>query len=130
MINFSAAEILFNGIDLGKTIEGGSITPSLQTIEYIDILDNFSYYEAIAGGKGVINFYEWNSTISLSDVTDLTDWGKLEIVMPKMHITIWKAKLVMDLDDFTFGTFKQKSFKVKFVFRKDNTGKVIEFSDI
>ena len=126
MFNFGAATIKWNGSDLGKTFEGGSLSPNLQVIEDVDIEGNLFYQEILNGGKGEINFYEWNDSISLSNDTTLEDWGTLEIVMPKMTITIWEAKLFIDLDSLGFGTNNQKGFKVKFVFRKDSQDRVID----
>ena len=126
MINFGAATILFNGSDLGKTYEGGSITPTLQTIEDLDLDGNTLFQETIVGGKGEINFYEWSNSISLSESTALNDWGILEINMDNFHMKFWEARLFINLDGVNFGTYQQKGFKVKFVFRKDNSGKVLD----
>lgn len=129
IVNFGPATITFGGLDLGNTVEGGHISPSTITLEHVDILGNLFYEEELVGGKGSINFYNWAEDLELEDSIDLTDWGVLLIVCPKMSIKLWHCKLLLDFDT-EFGKLSQSPFKVKFVFGKDFNGKVISIKEV
>ena len=130
ILNFGPSSILFNDNDLGKTIEGGSITPEVNIIEDTNILGYSEHYEQLVGGEGSINFFEWNSDLSLEEDIGLTDWGVLKINSPKMKITLWNCKLFLDFET-GFGKLEQSPFKVKFVFRKDpSSGKIMDIGGV
>ena len=130
MFNFGAATIKFNGTSLGSTMEGGSLSPHLISVDDVDVDGNLIHVETLTGGTGIINFYDWSSMVALSHDTTLNDWGVLEIEMPRMKITLHHAKMVVDLSELNFGTWQQKPFKVKVIFNADQNGNIITMEEV
>jgi len=128
MFNFGPATIKFNDVVLGDTVEGGHILPQTIVTEDVDILGNYFYKEELVGGRGYINFFQWDSDLDLGDSTELTDWGVLTISCPKMAIKLWRCKLLFDLD-MDFGRLNQTPIKINFIFGKDSSGKIISVKE-
>lgn len=129
IVNFGPADIKFDAVSIGATTEGGSISPSVRVFEFMDILGYLFHDEELTGGEGVINFFEWNEDLEMSDSINLTDWGILLIISPKMSIRLWHCKLFLDFDT-EFGGLNHNPFKVKFVFGKDSNGKIISIKEV
>ena len=130
MFNFGAATIKFNDTSLGSTMEGGSLSPHLISLDDVDVDGNLVHVETLTGGTGIINFYDWSSMVALLHDTTLNDWGVLEIEMPRMKITLHHAKMLVDLSELNFGTWQQKPFKVKVIFNADQNGNIITMEEV
>ena len=129
IVNFGPTTIEFNGVDLGDTVEGGTISPSVKQMKSVDILGNLFYEEELLGGEGSINFFKWATDLALESSVDLTDWGILTLISPKMYVKLWHCKLFLDFDT-DFGKLSQNPFKVRFVFGKDSNGKIMNITEV
>ena len=108
---------------LPKTAGGGSI--SLDEITYRSLRSQETT-KIITGGTGVIHFYDWPSSLDISDNPTLYDYGELVIDATRYKITLYNCKLFIS-PSISFGKNSQESIDVNLVFRPDpSTNKVIK----
>jgi len=125
MLFFGPCTVKHNGVDIGKTTEGISI--SLDAVQR-DLIGQYDIDEVVLGGNGTVNFYEWLSPITISDSTNLLGFNQMIFDgSPRYKITIYECKMLIDASSITIGTNAQNPFKTKFVFRPDSSGNVIKF---
>ncbi len=110
-------------VTLPKTAGGGSI--SLDEITYRSLRSQETT-KIITGGTGVIHFYDWPSSLDISDDPTLYDYGELVIDATRYKITLYNCKLFIS-PSISFGKNSQESIDVNLVFRPDpSTNKVIK----
>jgi len=110
-------------VTLPKTAGGGSI--SLDEITYRSLRSQETT-KIITGGTGIIHFYDWPSSLDISDDPTLYDYGELVIDATQYKITLYSCKLFIS-PSIPFGKNSQESIDVNLVFRPDpSTNKVIK----
>lgn len=110
-------------VTLPKTAGGGSI--SLDEITYRSLRSQETT-KVITGGTGIIHFYDWPSSLDISDDPTLYDYGELVIDATQYKITLYSCKLFIS-PSIPFGKNSQESIDVNLVFRPDpSTNKVIK----
>ena len=108
---------------LPKTAGGGSI--SLDEITYRSLRSQETT-KIITGGTGIIHFYDWPSSLDISNDPTLYDYGELVIDATQYKITLYSCKLFIS-PSIPFGKNSQESIDVNLVFRPDpSTNKVIK----
>jgi len=126
VLNFGAATVTHNAVDLGKTTGGGSL--SIVTAEQEQIKADFDVDEIILGGTGTVNFYEWSAAVSVSTTLLLHDFGVVIFTTSEIKITLYKCKILL-AKELEFGVLKHKPFKVRLVFTPDSNGDVIKIEE-
>lgn len=111
---------------LPKTAGGGSI--ALDEITYRSLRSQETT-KIITGGTGIIHFYDWPSSLDISDDPTLYDYGELVIDADHYKITLHSCKLFIS-PSIPFGKNSQESIDVNLVFKPDpSTNKVITLED-
>lgn len=122
MFLFGPATVTLDGVNLGDTIGGGSI--SFNYVEWHPI--GSLPQKAITGGNGKVNFYHWTNSITVTGTsgTEL-DSGELIFSGNNFTLTLYDASLRLP-DNLSIGTFDQQPFTATFVFGPDSSENIIK----
>ncbi len=113
IINFGPATITHEGQDLGKTTGGGGLTLREQTYRG---LRSGEETKIITGGEGIINLFEFEDSILISDDAEFLDYGELVIEATNMKITLASCKINF-VPEIQFGEMKQYGWQLRLDFK-------------
>ncbi len=128
MINFGSVTVTHGGTSLGKTFGGGSLQLTSRVKKKITSY-GLEREEIITGASGIINFYEWPSTITITSDLELYDYGQVILENDKIKITLYRCKLLLAASFGEIGQNTQKPIKVNLHATPDGSGNVIKIED-
>lgn len=123
---FGPLTIVHGTTTLPRTFGGVDIT--------INTIDNNALGSSqrdfyITGGSGVLNFFEWPTTIDSDSSIVLMDWGVMTLTSVKSKVTLYSCKIWLD-DSFIIGKNEQQPIKAKFIFEPNTSGQTFKLEAV
>lgn len=118
---FGPATVSHGGTPVGDTFGGGSI--SFNMVE--EVLVGGTVQQFVTGGSGTINLFQYDSALDIDALTELSTYAVMTIVGNNFSITLQSSKLLFP-DGFTFGVNQQQAFPLKFTFKPDASGNIMQ----
>jgi hypothetical protein len=119
------ATITHGGSDLGKTYGGGTLR--LLHKDKAEVSNDYDPTPVVYGGEGTFRFYKWSGVTIGSDL-ELYAFGEVVITTTNATITLYKCKILLNLDNMTLGTNEQQPINVRLIFTPNDSGNIINIA--
>lgn len=123
IFNFGPATVTHNGVALGDTYGGGSL--SFNTTE--EVLIDGEIKEYITSGTGSLNLFQYDGSFDIDQNEEFSSYAVMTIVGTQYSITLQSAKLLYP-EGISFGQNQQKAITLRFVFKADSNGDILQIT--
>ena len=78
---------------------------------------------------GVLNIFEWPTTIDSDSSIVLMDWGVMTLTSVKSKVTLYSCKIWLDTS-FAIGKNEQQAIRTKFIFKPNTSGQTFKLEAV
>jgi len=126
ILNFGSCTIKHNSIDLGKSFGGGTINMKVEELNEIQTI--YTPELLFLSGSGVLNFFNWSSTVAITDAMQILSAAVTTFEATDMKITLYSCSFHLN-KSITFGKNEQNPFPLIFTFGRDSSGNIIQIEE-